>query len=820
MKQLFFCLLTLTTSVMAQTPIRKLTYDTEYTAEQILNGKLPRRKPSPPVKITYDTTGFARERLYHVPAPGIHPRIFFAPQDIPRIKKQLAGSDAGRQMLGYVREQLAAGIDKPGTWENTLFVALEKGDINTFRTFYRDESNKDRIVPGNAGSLNPKKLPATTWHHRDAFTTSLMLKAFVCLIDNNGTEGKALGRVIASYSRYLEPKIDQEAETRYGSSWWRSVRNVVGEHPHLAYAYDWAYNFLSTDDARQVRKVLSKITKGRTTLGMELPAHWRNWNYMGISMYFPLYSLAIEGEDGYDPRIYKRSVEVVRDFITYSINPSGMAHEAVGYHTGGFTHTTKTMLAMANRGDNLFTHANFRQQFDAWMLNALQPYGKTWYSDGDLANFAPATEATMVVKYFFPNDKKLDFVYQNIPEVSQNNFRHDYFMDVLLLCPADPDKNTDGKLVDYQAGKTFNLPKTYADENRGVMMTRSNWTPDALYLNFECHPDIVMASHDHADHGRFVLSGLGRTWAWETSRPHNTEDHSCVIIDSLGQGYFNPPGKWLGMIDTPEATFSACDAKYAFDWRWEKEIGMWDSTDTRLDNKSYVWAKNNVRKMAPYKNLVEYDPSPAVVGFYKDYLDGNPRQWDEDSWVVRLPHNPVQRAFRTAGLVRGLHDYALIMDDIQKDNQPHIYSWLMQVPTDVTLVSQQTENGQTSIILGEKNGDRKLLVRFVDAITTDKSVNAVLEDFAANYQLAGQSRTVVTNPRLRVSTTCKAPDFKVLLFPFRTEADLPQTSWNTDKTRLTVSWNGQVDKYTCTKGPDGRTRLTLQRAGNVISLSR
>ena len=48
----------------------------------------------------------------------------------------------------------------------------------------------------------------------------------------------------------------------------------------------------------------------------------------------------------------------------------------------------------------------------------------------------------------------------------------------------------------------------------------------------------------------------------------------------------------------------------------------------------------------------------------------------------------MQKAFRSAVLVRGARPYALIVDDLRKDDQLHAYDWYMQLEPDVVLEKQ------------------------------------------------------------------------------------------------------------------------------------
>jgi hypothetical protein len=795
-----------------QTPLRHLAYPPEFTAEQILNGNLGRPASPPPLPVTFDDQGFAKDRVFHVPPVGVHPRILFGAQDLPGIRQRLVDTVSGRQMLAFSRKQVADGIDKRGTWENTLYDDLFKGDLVAFAKLYRTEDAP--VVTGNANVTGSMK-PATSWPHRDPFAMGLEVKAFLCLLDENKAEGARLGTVLAAYALYFKPRIEKAAAGPYGDNWWRTMRAAVDGWPHLPYAYDFDYNFMTPAQQQTVRGVLSLLTKGRYTLGMDLPPHWRNWNFIGLTFYECLFALAIEGEPGYDPRIYKRTVEVVRDYLAYAINPSGMAHESIGYHSAGMVHTSFVMIAMANRGDNFFTQNHYRAQLDQWYLQALQPYGGEWLSDGDLQTFPPATESLIVAKYFYPADSKLDFVFQNLPEVRKGNFAGPLNIVEAMITASDANRDASGKLIDYKAGAVFHLPTTYADEHRGVVIARNEWSPDAMYLNFECHPDTTFASHDHSDRGRFVLAALGRNWAWEYSRVNQTAGISSVVIDDEGQGFFPTYAKWLGMTDAPAGTFAGCDTSYAYDWKWQKEVGMWPDDDPRFKTPTY----STLRQRLPLldSSITEYDPSPNVVAYYKDYLAGNPRMWDEDSWVVRQPNHPVLYAYRSAGLVRGAHSYALVVDDIRKDSAKHEYKWLMPMQDDLELQEQSRHDGVHDVILAERKGNRRLLVRVFDDLHA--TGDAVAEHLGADYKLQGNPTQHVAIYRLTIPAKASTYASKVLLYAFREGDPLPVTTWNPASGKATVGWGGVTDELGFVRGVDGRTSVTVRRDGRQVAVT-
>jgi len=794
------------------TTIQHLDYEPEYTADQILNNDMARRKPSPIKTIVFDTTGFAKNRLFNVPEIGKHPRILFASSDIPRIKNQLKNTNAGTELFQHVKKLIAIGIDKPGTREYEIFQACINKNNYLIESLWKSDSIKN----------------ATSWHHRDAFRISLMLKAWLCLMDGNTKEGKKVADALTGYALFLEPKMDAVNKDPDNNMWWKFGHEIFGWlNASIPFTYDWSYNFMTTKQQSDVRRLLSKVTYGKYNLGMDMPAHWINWNHIGGEMYFPLYALAIEGETGYDPRIYERTVHVARSFLDYGISDKGMSKESIGYHTGGMSHMSIFMIAAANRGDNLFTHPHYRNQID-WYLYRLQPYGKEWVSRGDVGFSEPGPEPLMVHKYFYPRDYKVDYIFRNLgfnqskqgissytdvdtqgidnETIKMGNFEDDFFMELMLLCPEDPLTDKNGKLIDYEYGKILNEGHSFFDNERGSMSTKTAWGKDELQLQFDCRTDTRFASHDHADRGSFDLSALGRLWTREDSRLIKSKDHSVVLIDGIGQGYFPTFGKWVGFYNNNNATFGACNAKYTYDWQWEKEVKIWSEDDPRLKKSYYKWVKKEISKFD--KTGWEYDPSPEIVNYYKNYLDGNPLMWHgEDSWIIRKAYNPVEHAFRTCGLVRGEKPYVLVVDDIKKDTSKHLYEWLMALPKDVSVESMDLDKlNEQDIILKENNGNRKLLVRILNCNNLQDTSMDAYNPNKRNYSEL---------KRLSIRSVAVVPDFKILLYPFQDE-EKPITTWDDGKTNLNIIFKTQHDSINFNKSEAGRTIMTLYRNGKEI----
>jgi hypothetical protein len=219
---------------------------------------------------------------------------------------------------------------------------------------------------------------------------------------------------------------------------------------------------------------------------------------------------------------------------------------------------------------------------------------------------------------------------------------------------------------------------------------------------------------------------------------------------------------------------------------------------------------------------------PSVVAHWTGFTQGDPRMWDEDSWPVRLPFNPVQRAFRTIAFVRTGRPYLMLVDDFQKDAAEHLYEWSMMTgpntdiaeikDNDITLCDATVSRDENGVVK-PKTGDRELLVRVLDLsdpakpadFTTKPSIR--LETMERKDTFAPDGRSFGLDRRLVIPSRSVAPNFKVMLFPIRVGEPFPVTTWNADKTQLIVECQKQKDTYAFAKDGEGRSLITLSRDG-------
>jgi hypothetical protein len=176
-------------------------------------------------------------------------------------------------------------------------------------------------------------------------------------------------------------------------------------------------------------------------------------------------------------------------------------------------------------------------------------------------------------------------------------------------------------------------------------------------------------------------------------------------------------------------------------------------------------------------------------------------------WV---DYNPVQYAYRTCGLVRGERPYAIIVDDIKKDDKAHDYTWLMQIPGDLTMVSNIAQKvGRASVvdvILADKT-DRRLLVRVFTGGESGLKLDPVTRTFR-NRKYAYH--------RLVMSQKAKVGHFKVMLQALRKGEKLPETTLADNGSTVTMKLGKQKDILRFTADKHGRTRVSIDRGGKKI----
>jgi len=789
------------------------------TADQVLDGNIPGRPTlaTDTAETVRDEAGYARERLYHVPPVGEHPRVLFSRADLPRIRTQLEASETGRAMWKDWQRHADPAVDRTG-WLSDAYAALAAGDGPKFGALWTDGRNPMHTGPPGGGA-NP-------------LAQFLFFRSFAALLENDAKQGAELATAVATYATWLRPQIEAASKLPGAEHFWLQIRPVLGDSAVIGYLYDFTQPFMTEAQATTVRDLIVLCTRGRYGLGMDLPPHWRNWNFIGMGLYFPQLALAIEGEPGSDPRHIARGAEVARDYILHAITAAGLGKEGLGYHTAGFAHTTVLMLALANRGEHLFTLVRYRAMFDSWMLWTMQPWGRAWATNGDLGTFAPSPTLVQAARWLFPTDPRVALVAGQCAPIQG-------------IASGPPENALLGLLTPAELGANYvtktppvfpaDLPLALHDAERGVLFTRTGWTPDAVTVQLNARSDTTFPSHDHADRGEFLLNALGQAWSVPSMRETESQYHSVITIDGIGQGYFPTPATWVDVKESAAGTAATVDLKYCYDWRWMKSSFL--ATDEQLRAEPWLtWVRESRDRLLARtpRDRWERDPSPNVRTYYENWQAGDPRMWgEEDAWVLRSENVRVQKAYRSLVLVRGAAPFVIVADDIRRDDAEHLYEWRMILPMNV----EAHDIKGSDIILGPvssvhetklrgdsaykdtgrpiaPSGTPMLLVRILDIgrpRNAERTPTPAVEtiEFVKHddvHQFAGRSTGV--GRRLVLPSRSVEPRYRVLLFPFHAGDKLPDTAWETpDILRVTATGSNRRVKFAT--AADGSPRLEI-----------
>jgi hypothetical protein len=219
--------------------------------------------------------------------------------------------------------------------------------------------------------------------------------------------------------------------------------------------------------------------------------------------------------------------------------------------------------------------------------------------------------------------------------------------------------------------------------------------------------------------------------------------------------------------------------------------------------------------------------NPRTVKWNDGYAHTDYGPWSGETRLVEdyRPWNPMLQDYRTVHLARGANPYVLVLDDANKDNQPHQFDWNISVPEDTELVDAVTPEivfqstnpsdlREDDLVLGKEGtprdpksgklvpnkGDPLCLIRVLWRNTDYGFPVPRLEHFQGYGHVVIPARSV-------------SPEFRVLIYPFRMGDPLPKTTWNRDRTELTVQIKDQVDVYHLGPTDGGRTVLSMTRNG-------
>jgi len=576
-------------------------------------------------------------------------------------------------------------------------------------------------------------------------------------------------------------------------------------HMDLGMAYDFAAKWMTEEQQSLMRRIIRKAVAGRRGYGQDGPARMRDVNWGTGDLTIFLANLAIEGEEGFDREVHDMGVETVKAFLHWGIDKYGLPYESNGTSGRGLEFQLLSMVALTRRGDNLFGHPHWRRMMEA-QVQCTSPDGAITASRGTDGGGPLSRQILNAFKVFYPADRCVDYLLgrpvrlrdfdpeayrQQVPgHAGQMRLPGPTYPGIVnsLLYDADGDGATRAEL---------DLPLDFSDSIQGMFSSRSDDSEDALWINMQARPDLYLgAGSMHHDAGSFYLQAHGVTWGHDGLLPteRESENHSVILIDGKGQdgdlGEMPAKVKYLGAALSDQGAMATADLKNAYDYVWTTQIESWDQPHA----KAYEW---------------EIETDPDVVKMFKGTQRYRINYWRpslSNPWfpTLRASFNPVRYAFRSAGLVRGKHPYAVFVDDIRKDDDQHRYAW-------------QMIGGFHTVALPELGPEDLVLSTTPGPDVAAGSPMLLIREIGPSLCM------LENNPerqRTIVSADAVDPRFRIMMIPFRVGQALPETAVEADTGTVELRWPDQADRLLFEVGSDERTRLRVLRDEKEILRSK
>ncbi len=775
--------------------------------------------------ITFDYTGV--RSIEQAPAVGIHPRIFFGPSEIPAMQTRLATTTSGQEVMAQIHAYttLQHLSYNPGGYNHNSSYGADAfgnkridnaGKWNSHEIYYKlIAQDPNALIDPSTGNLADNK-------RRYLLASCMALEAFECLmkagqtdpdtgLDYN-TRAADLGTAMAHWASLVlgDPNLNSNNYHYFGG-------------PHMAMCYDLNYNSMTTAQQDLVRDALAAIVPANPRYGATTEPYATTSNWCGLNSFEIIGDLAIEGEQGYNQSLIEDFMRAYRNFITYGWYESGTPYEGMGknYQFVG------TLVAMAKRGYSLLGHPHVRAYGNDFLPAITQPYGHAFIGtdvwggtgwDEETGGYKSNACDVVGLKWAFPNDSNIDFVWRNYIEkwYKLNNASGYVYQQIepatsgyfnyLLLAGIFSD--------DYQTGDwTTQNTNTLQDlsflaPERGLATIRSDFDPDAMMVHYHIRQDL--GGHTHGDRNSFTLSSHGRIWTPYTygGAFQETEYHSCILIDDLGIKITEKDGRkarqagtLLDFQENTDHAFIAGDATYAYSWEYH-----WETRSAAQDH-AWLGTNNWVEELSTWNDF-RNQPGPYAYHNLPYYDYGNWNSGGNLERIIKRPFNPMQKVYRGLSMMRGNYPFVLIVDDVQKDNAVHNYKWLEQMALDLSIESTDVNlvdcDYRCDVIMKEPTGNRKLLVRFLNMDGYTGGPPAYLDTIV---------HSGMTKQRLIAEVNTISPDFKVLLYPYVDGDPMPLTVWNATHDSLIVSIDTESKMITFPVN-NGRTEIVYDNTLN------
>ena len=827
-------------------------------AEYVLSGQLRRdHEPLPemPYRYVTDEEGYDASALSPVPPIGVHPRVLMSPCDIEAIRAKVAQGDKGDRWFRIIWNDIKSA--KPFQHHHGLtspaLVALVGQDQKLGRELAKLLVEKALYIEPAAELMNsdPQMKPIRdNWYYYARMTVKRVGGVFY----DDAYKAGGAENVKRLAEKGVEFSSDQDKQSA-GTFFNTELR-----------AYDYIHPFMTEEERAIVRRVITTLTAGKYATGMELPGNLFINNHMSMGEDLLITHLAIEGEEGYDPRILKEYAPAVRNKLTYDISLAGHMHEKCK----GFLPERAVVAISRRAGDPetgalpLLRHDHLRAMVRAKVMDSANvyyalyppPLGELdenkrvwWMGYGSGPWMDQFLSWAFLLRHVYPKDPVVDYFYKermtlhgygparSEPGASLPKPRIRYhWRDLLALMATNGMRDNSGKVIDYDKdglpAEVLARTEAYVDLPRGVAMSRSSWDKDALFFHYECRSDVYSAGHETPEAGDFNLVSHGVPWSVRRDWYMDAYFRNTVLIDGYAGVYHPVCADLMAVEDTEISTTFVSELTDQYNWRkQEKLFYSWHNlyAENPWEGKRWVGGRWGRGWEVPF-----HDHMRELHEGYTGLDWGN---WHGETRGPEMYErwNDVDHVFRTVHMTKGETPYVLIVDDVRKDNAQHQYDWVMALGRDVTLFeglssvqNRYLEAGMpadrtTDLVLCLRDaperrydrygiqchreptkGDPLLLVRCLWRNSTFAYPQPVFEQ--------GWGA-----PRIKIPATAVDPEFRVLLFPYRHGEPKPVTWWNDDRSQLTIEIGGRQDVYTFGTTDRDRTVLAMTRDGEPVA---
>ena len=727
---------------------------------------------SPMVDVDYNDPSFDNTKLAKVPAVGIYPRVLMTPNDIEQIRAKVALGDK-------------APIAFKTMWQRVL------------------------------NSQSP----------------------FYALVTKNEVLGKRLAKELVQKINALDAKVDAMDKRPDRDNLWSVERSIVAsgdpDPPTEIWDllnYDYLHDWMTNEEQELARAVIAKIVKNRISNFLMVPDHFMINNHEGFGMEYIRLMLLIEGQKGFDQKLFDLAVHKSDAMLSWYLDKEGMCYESIK----GWLNVS-AFVAVGLRHPEILKHSNLMAKM-RFFQSAIRWEEGEWHIRDEMR--ASAFHVIWMMHYYHPTNEGIDFLYQSTfsthPFLTDANVKWPNPVGIcneLLLLYADEGIiNKEGKTIDWKQQSNINklnLPTTWQDSLRGYVNVRNSWRKEDLQVGFVCKQDFFYGGHEGSENNRLTLWKDGVNWIQDNNMLATKATFLQNMLTVDGKGCHWPPvaGNWLGIQESKEGVIAAADGKMGYSFSKIMQIHPLAFPSTKIPYYSSFMEGN-----FDLSRDIQIAFQPSTIKWNDGYAHTDYGPWSGETRLVEgyKPFNTMQQAYRTVQIAKGKYPYVLVIDDAKKDNQTHNFDWNISVPIDAELVEAVTpeivfQNTDPSalrmddIILAKggtardlktgkiqlKKGDPLCLIRVLWRNSEYGFPVPKFEKF--------QGYCLVTVPARSVS-----PEFKILVYPYQYGDPLPISTWNSDRTSLTVTIKDQKDVYNFATTNGGRTVLSMKRNNSLV----